>query len=202
MTPTSATMAGLKRRIFLPQHPRAGDVFRGTQRVDSRRRARHEIRDAEAPLAQPVVVFGSRSARAPAASRRAASRIGWSSRRNDGRWLRRALPGLMPTNSTRTAGLIRSRSGGRMAAMNWLFKEEPSNYSFDAFAKDKKTVWSGVKNPGRAAEPSLGQEGRPASSTTTPATRRRSSASRRRAATRIRIQRTRPARRTSSTSFR
>ncbi len=31
--------------------------------------------------------------------------------------------------------------------MNWLFKEEPSNYSFDAFAKDRKTVWSGVKNP-------------------------------------------------------
>ena len=31
--------------------------------------------------------------------------------------------------------------------MQWLFKEEPSNYSYDAFAKDKKTVWSGVKNP-------------------------------------------------------
>jgi predicted RNA-binding protein with PUA-like domain len=31
--------------------------------------------------------------------------------------------------------------------MNWLFKEEPANYSFDAFAKDKKTVWSGVRNP-------------------------------------------------------
>ena len=31
--------------------------------------------------------------------------------------------------------------------MNWLFKEEPSNYSFDALAKDKKTVWSGVRNP-------------------------------------------------------
>jgi predicted RNA-binding protein with PUA-like domain len=30
---------------------------------------------------------------------------------------------------------------------NWLFKEEPSNYSFDAFVKDRKTVWSGVKNP-------------------------------------------------------
>jgi len=30
---------------------------------------------------------------------------------------------------------------------NWLFKEEPTHYSFDAFAKDKKTVWSGVKNP-------------------------------------------------------
>ena len=31
--------------------------------------------------------------------------------------------------------------------MNWLFKEEPSNYSFDAFVKDGETVWSGVKNP-------------------------------------------------------
>ena len=31
--------------------------------------------------------------------------------------------------------------------MNWLFKEEPSNYSYDAFAKDRKTVWSGVRNP-------------------------------------------------------
>ena len=30
---------------------------------------------------------------------------------------------------------------------NWLFKEEPSNYSFDAFVKDGQTVWSGVKNP-------------------------------------------------------
>ena len=34
-----------------------------------------------------------------------------------------------------------------MSAMNWLFKEEPANYSFDAFVKDKKTTWSGVKNP-------------------------------------------------------
>jgi predicted RNA-binding protein with PUA-like domain len=31
--------------------------------------------------------------------------------------------------------------------MNWLFKEEPSNYSFADFTKDKRTVWSGVKNP-------------------------------------------------------
>jgi predicted RNA-binding protein with PUA-like domain len=31
--------------------------------------------------------------------------------------------------------------------MNWLFKEEPSHYSFEALVKDKKTVWSGVKNP-------------------------------------------------------
>ena len=31
--------------------------------------------------------------------------------------------------------------------MNWLFKEEPTHYSFDALVKDGKTVWSGVKNP-------------------------------------------------------
>jgi predicted RNA-binding protein with PUA-like domain len=34
-----------------------------------------------------------------------------------------------------------------MARMNWLFKEEPSHYSFDALVKDKRTIWSGVKNP-------------------------------------------------------
>jgi predicted RNA-binding protein with PUA-like domain len=31
--------------------------------------------------------------------------------------------------------------------MNWLFKEEPSSYSFQAFTKDGKAVWSGVRNP-------------------------------------------------------
>ena len=31
--------------------------------------------------------------------------------------------------------------------MNWLFKEEPTHYGFDEFVKDKRTVWSGVKNP-------------------------------------------------------
>jgi predicted RNA-binding protein with PUA-like domain len=31
--------------------------------------------------------------------------------------------------------------------MKWLFKEEPANYAFDRLLKDKKTVWSGVKNP-------------------------------------------------------
>src|SRR4051812_12257570 len=31
--------------------------------------------------------------------------------------------------------------------MNWLFKEEPTHYGFDVFVRDKKAVWSGVKNP-------------------------------------------------------
>ena len=30
---------------------------------------------------------------------------------------------------------------------NWLFKEEPSHYSFDELVKDKRAVWSGVRNP-------------------------------------------------------
>src|SRR6187397_988578 len=57
------------------------------------------------------------------------------------------MPGLMPTNSARSGGRMQSRSGGRMAAMNWLFKEEPTHYSYDELVKDKKTMWSGVKNP-------------------------------------------------------
>ncbi len=31
--------------------------------------------------------------------------------------------------------------------MNWLFKEEPTHYSYDDLVKDGKTSWSGVKNP-------------------------------------------------------
>jgi predicted RNA-binding protein with PUA-like domain len=34
-----------------------------------------------------------------------------------------------------------------MAPMNWLFKEEPTHYGYDDFVKDKRTAWSGVKNP-------------------------------------------------------
>jgi predicted RNA-binding protein with PUA-like domain len=34
-----------------------------------------------------------------------------------------------------------------MRRMNWLFKEEPTHYSYDDFVKDGTTVWSGVKNP-------------------------------------------------------
>ena len=31
--------------------------------------------------------------------------------------------------------------------MKWLFKEEPTHYSFDNLVGDKKTSWTGVKNP-------------------------------------------------------
>jgi len=31
--------------------------------------------------------------------------------------------------------------------MNWLFKEEPTHYSFDDFVREGGTQWSGVKNP-------------------------------------------------------
>jgi predicted RNA-binding protein with PUA-like domain len=31
--------------------------------------------------------------------------------------------------------------------MNFLFKEEPSHYSYDDLARDGKTSWTGVRNP-------------------------------------------------------
>ena len=31
--------------------------------------------------------------------------------------------------------------------MQWLFKEEPSNYSYDDLVKDGSTSWTGVRNP-------------------------------------------------------
>jgi predicted RNA-binding protein with PUA-like domain len=31
--------------------------------------------------------------------------------------------------------------------MNYLFKEEPANYSYDDLARDGKTPWTGVRNP-------------------------------------------------------
>jgi predicted RNA-binding protein with PUA-like domain len=30
--------------------------------------------------------------------------------------------------------------------MNWLVKEEPTHYGFDTLVKDRKAVWSGVRN--------------------------------------------------------
>ena len=85
--------------------------------------------------------------------------------------------------------------------MNWLFKEEPSNYSFDAFVKDKKTTWSGVRNPVAQRNLRSVKKGDQVFYTT-PATRSRSSGSRRRWAMLIRIRTMRPAGRTSSTSVR
>jgi predicted RNA-binding protein with PUA-like domain len=31
--------------------------------------------------------------------------------------------------------------------MNWLVKEEPENYSYSTFLKERSTVWAGVRNP-------------------------------------------------------
>jgi predicted RNA-binding protein with PUA-like domain len=31
--------------------------------------------------------------------------------------------------------------------MKWLFKEEPTHYSYDDFVRDGKTSWTGVRNP-------------------------------------------------------
>src|SRR5215213_7402424 len=59
----------------------------------------------------------------------------------------------MPTSITRTPGSIlsvslrSSQAGLESLAMNWLFKEEPGNYSYDALARDGRTSWTGVRNP-------------------------------------------------------
>jgi predicted RNA-binding protein with PUA-like domain len=31
--------------------------------------------------------------------------------------------------------------------MNWLFKEEPTHYSYDDLVREKKASWTGVRNP-------------------------------------------------------
>jgi predicted RNA-binding protein with PUA-like domain len=31
--------------------------------------------------------------------------------------------------------------------MNWLFKEEPTHYSYDDLVRDRTTSWTGVRNP-------------------------------------------------------
>jgi predicted RNA-binding protein with PUA-like domain len=31
--------------------------------------------------------------------------------------------------------------------MQWLFKEEPENYSYDNLVRDGRTTWTGVRNP-------------------------------------------------------
>ena len=31
--------------------------------------------------------------------------------------------------------------------MNWLFKEEPTHYSYDDLVRDGRTSWTGVRNP-------------------------------------------------------
>jgi predicted RNA-binding protein with PUA-like domain len=35
----------------------------------------------------------------------------------------------------------------RIIFMNWLFKEEPTHYSYDDLVRDGKTSWTGVRNP-------------------------------------------------------
>lgn len=46
-----------------------------------------------------------------------------------------------------SVSLRSAQAGLESLAMNWLFKEEPSNYSFDALVSDGRTSWTGVRNP-------------------------------------------------------
>ena len=44
--------------------------------------------------------------------------------------------------------------------MNWLFKEEPTHYSYDDLVRDGKTSWTGVRNPLAQKHLRSGEEGR------------------------------------------
>jgi predicted RNA-binding protein with PUA-like domain len=55
--------------------------------------------------------------------------------------------GIGRTASAALIPAVRRTSRSRIEPMNWLFKEEPTHYGYDALVKDKKAVWSGVKNP-------------------------------------------------------
>jgi predicted RNA-binding protein with PUA-like domain/imidazolonepropionase-like amidohydrolase len=57
---------------------------------------------------------------------------------------RPATRSLGPTQAALRAIQEPAEAGGEM---NWLFKEEPTHYRFDDLTREKRTVWSGVKNP-------------------------------------------------------
>jgi predicted RNA-binding protein with PUA-like domain len=42
--------------------------------------------------------------------------------------------------------VYKANTGGDAMANRWLFKTEPSSYSFQQLQNDRKTVWDGVKN--------------------------------------------------------
>jgi len=46
-----------------------------------------------------------------------------------------------------SVSLRSAQAGLESLGMNWLFKEEPSNYSYDDLARDGRTSWTGVRNP-------------------------------------------------------
>jgi predicted RNA-binding protein with PUA-like domain len=52
------------------------------------------------------------------------------------------MPGWIRSVSRRSA-----HAGLESLVMNWLFKEEPTDYSYDDLARDGKTSWTGVRNP-------------------------------------------------------
>jgi predicted RNA-binding protein with PUA-like domain len=46
-----------------------------------------------------------------------------------------------------SVSLKSAHAGLESLVMNWLFKEEPANYSYDDLARDGRTSWTGVRNP-------------------------------------------------------
>src|SRR5262249_9082502 len=144
---------GAKALDLLLQDLPALQVFRRLQIVDSRARARDQVRDAEPPFRQADVVF-------------VRDRFGDEARLVEQppeaiRRTRKVMSGLGRTHARIDADeqdadarldAIREPEVGpvwfnRHSPMNWLFKEEPTHYSFDDLVRDGKTSWTGVRNP-------------------------------------------------------
>jgi predicted RNA-binding protein with PUA-like domain len=54
--------------------------------------------------------------------------------------------GIEPGLSWAALLVYKANTGGDAMANRWLFKTEPSSYSFQQLQNDRKTVWDGVKN--------------------------------------------------------
>jgi predicted RNA-binding protein with PUA-like domain len=51
-----------------------------------------------------------------------------------------------PKNKTKASKSTKSAPAPFVSTGYWLMKSEPSSYSIDDFARDKKTLWTGVRN--------------------------------------------------------
>src|SRR5439155_13759106 len=134
--------------------------------VDAGTRTRDQVRDAESPLGQPPVIAIADRLRHEAGlvqqfpetvgvARKVMARLGGADPRIDADEQHTHAgpdPVFQPQVRPRL-GIIRHQRDIQHSAfsiqhsMNWLFKEEPTHYSFDELARDGKTSWTGVKNP-------------------------------------------------------
>lgn len=150
----------LKPPDFCHQRTASRLKFGRLQLVDAGRCPRDQVGDPESPLGEPPVVgipdaFGDK----PGIIDKLPEPIRIPGEMMAGR--RRAQAGINPdeqhayTRPNRVAQISAAPPHVftlcplpcKVDLMNWLFKEEPSSYSYSDLVKDGRTQWAGVKNP-------------------------------------------------------